>query len=127
MHDGPELDERRREDDAGAPEANVAVQAGLPISVDAAPIASAIPAWLSASFASVAAAACGGGTDSAADSGAAQTAGTPTTAAPIRPRRTAPSAPDVADAIACSAPSPSPSPSPSPARRQPRTGTSART
>ena len=66
MHDGPELDERRREDDAGAPEANTPALTVPPISVDAAPIGSAIPAWLSASFASVAAAACGGGTDRAA-------------------------------------------------------------
>ena len=52
MHDGPGLDERR-EDDGCPPEADVAVQVGLPASVDTAPIASAIPAWLSASFASV--------------------------------------------------------------------------
>jgi len=82
MHDGPELEERRREDDGCAPEADVAVQVGLPASVDTAPIASAIPAWLSASFASVAAAACGGGGDGTAHPVAAQPPGTPATAAP---------------------------------------------
>jgi len=130
MHEGPELDERRRGDDGCAPEAHTAAHTGLPISVDDVPIASAIPAWLSASFASVAAAACGGGTESAANAGAAQTAGTPTAAAPLpaptlaptpvsspspAPAPAAPATPTPSPAPSSPIPAPSPSPSPSPA------------
>jgi len=93
MHDGPELDERRREDNGCAPEANAAAQTGLPISVDAASTALPIPAWLSASFASVAAAACGGGADGGSDAGAALAAGTATTAAPTPAPTSAPTPP----------------------------------
>jgi len=82
MHDGPERDERRREDQDCAAEASAAVPPARPMAVDDAPTASAIPAWLSASFASVAAAACGGGGDGTAHPVAAQPPGTAATAAP---------------------------------------------
>ena len=111
MHDGPELDERRREDDRCASDANTATDRAAGTASTPFPSLRAIPAWLSASFASVTAAACGGGTDSAADAARRKAPRTPPTGGTDASRPTpAPLLQRIADTVSCSVRLPTPAP-----------------